>query len=154
MNNNDTQVGFYYKLDVGDSPNTAAAVFQEVAGISVTMDTEEIKEGRQNGFSNKVLGRSSYENLSLKRGFVSKNSELFNWWQDVLNGSSEIIETKNIFVSLIDGTSTIGLPIMTWKFANAYPIKLEVATSPTSENKLLIESLEFAYSYFDRKDLP
>ncbi|HEY7008637.1 MAG TPA: phage tail protein [Jatrophihabitantaceae bacterium] len=53
-------------------------IFKEVRGLEVTVPTEEIKEGGQNGFTYKVPGRMSWPNIVLKRG-VTQSDALFDW---------------------------------------------------------------------------
>ena len=41
-----------------------------------------------------------------------------------------------------------GDPLLTWSFVGAYPVKWSVSDFNSMENKISIESLEFAYQYY------
>lgn len=152
-------VGFYYSVQILGKNETpfppADAGFQEVSGISVTMETEQIKEGGQNRFTHKVPGRTNYENLVLKRGLLVRSSALADWCIKVLGGNlTKKIEPRTIKVSLLDANTDGNEAIMTWKFVNAYPIKWEVSSLDAGKSEIVVESITFAYNYFDREDAP
>lgn len=139
------------------------ASFQEATGISLSLETETIKEGGQNRFTHQVPGRTNYDNLVLKRGLMVHSSELSDWCTKTLTGNlTERIEPRTIMVSLLNAQTKKekGKPppkveaLMTWKFVNAYPVKWEVAGFDATKSDIMVESLTFAYSYFDRQDAP
>src|SRR5882757_8553585 len=53
-------------------------IFKEVRGLEVTVPTEEIKEGGQNGFAHKIPGRMSWPNIVFRRG-LTQSDALFEW---------------------------------------------------------------------------
>lgn len=136
---------FYFSVQLGSQDNTVS--FQEVSGISMEMDTEEITEGGNNSFKHRIPTSVKHSNLILKRGMVPNNSELAAWCMDALSGNlTNQIEPKTIIISLLNEN---GLPVMVWKFVNAWPVKWAVADLNSMNNEMLIESLEFAYGYFE-----
>ena len=121
--------------------------FKEVSGISMEMDTEEIAEGGNNAYKHRVPTSVKFSNLVLKRGLVPKNSELIGWCMKTLGGGlSQVIETKTIIVNLLDEN---GNPIQSWSFANAWPVKWSASDLNSMNNEIVIETLEFSYSYFE-----
>ena len=46
-----------------------------------------------------------------------------------------------------------GIPSIAWGFVNAYPLRWEVGPLDSMDNKILTESLEFSYNYFERVNL-
>lgn len=152
-------VGFYFSVQIleeGVSPSSAVgAGFQEVSGISVAMETKQIEEGGENRFTHRVPRRTKYEDLVLKRGLLIRSSALANWCLEVLGGNlTEKIEPKTIKVSLLDANTDGNEAIIIWKFVNAYPIKWEVSSLDASKSEIVVESITFAYNYFDRVDAP
>src|SRR4051812_26099122 len=57
-------------------------MFGSVSGLQVSVATEEITEGGQNGFVHRVPGRFSWPNIVLKRGLTQADA-LFDWMQKV-----------------------------------------------------------------------
>ncbi|AEV32321.1 MULTISPECIES: phage tail protein [Flavobacteriales] len=139
-------VSFYFKLSFQGISGQAEASFKEVSGISMEMGVEEIAEGGVNDFKHRVPTTAKFSNLVLKRGLVTKKSELFQWCQDSIGGGLEQpIKPKIIMVMLL---SEKRAPIKSWSFANAWPVKWSISEFDSMKNEVAIESLEFAYNYF------
>jgi len=142
-------VSFYFQLTFSGVSGKTEASFKEVSGITMEMGIEEIAEGGVNTFKHRVPTTAKFSNLVLKRGLVAKNSALAKWCLDTLgNGLEETIETKNIIVNLLDENGT---PLKSWSFVNAWPVKWAVSDFNSMNNEIAIETLEFAYSYFESK---
>lgn len=138
---------FYFTLSFPDLTNVSETSFSEVSGFSMEMTTEEIQEGGENRFKHKVPNGTKYPNLILKRGFVSASSNLAQWCQETISGGlAETIVPKTIVVSLKNNKDTI---LKKWNFANAWPVKWETSELNSMNNTYVIETLEFAYSYFE-----
>lgn len=139
-------VAFYFQLSLSDVSANEDAAFKEVSGISMEMGVEEIAEGGNNMFKHRVPTSVKFSNLVLKRGLVPKDSEIITWCNKTLGGNlDDLVETKTIIVKLLDEN---GNPIKSWSFVNAWPVKWAVSDLNSGSNELIIESLEFAYSYF------
>lgn len=145
--NNNPPVAFYFQLSLSGVAANEDAAFKEVSGISTEMGGEEIAEDGNNVFKHRVPTSVKFSNLVLKHGLVTKNSEIINWCNKTLGGNlHDLVETKNIIVKLLDEN---GNPIKSWSFVNAWPVKWEVSDLNSGRNEFVIESLEFAYSYFN-----
>lgn len=148
--------GFYFSVQIpGNDGNPfphADAAFQEVSGISVNVETEQIQEGGQNRFAHQVPGRANYENLVLKRGLMVRSSALADWCNGIFNNLNGRIEPKTIKVYLLDANEDSRKPITAWQFVNAYPIQWQLAPSGAQQREIVVESITFAYSYFDKLD--
>ncbi|MEM1358754.1 MAG: phage tail protein [Bacteroidota bacterium] len=152
-------VGFYFSvhiLEEGAGPSSATdASFQEVSGISVAMETEQIEEGGDNRFTHRIPGRTKYDNLVLKRGLLIRSSGLVKWCEKMLNGNlSQQIVPKTIKVSLLDANTDGKGALMTWVFVSAYPVKWEISSFDATKDELVVDSITFTYSYFDRQESP
>lgn len=150
-------VGFYFSVSIlgkGETPFPPAdASFQEVSGISVSMQTEEIMEGGQNRFVHRVPGRTKYEDLVLKRGLIVRSSSLALWCKKEFSDNlTRPITPRTIKVSLLDANPNGAGPLMTWVFYNAYPIKWDVSSFDAQKSEIVVESITFAYNYFEKQD--
>lgn len=148
-------VGFYFSVKV--VPDNSASSggpgtdidnsFQEVSGITVNIKNEVLTEGGENRYSYRVPGRADYSNLVLKRGYVSGSSELADWTIDTMSSTrAEKVTTKHLMVSLLDSKSEV---LTAWFFYNAWPVKSEISSLNAMENKILVETMEFSYLYFE-----
>ncbi|PKA83072.1 phage tail-like protein [Ulvibacter sp. MAR_2010_11] len=138
-------VSFNFRLSLSGLAGLSDASFTEVSGISMEMNTEEIADGGNNSFKHRVPTSAKFSNLILKRGLISKNSEIANWCLETFSeGLSGNISTKTVVVTLLNEN---GLPLKAWKFVNARPIKWSASGLNLMNNEILIETLEFAYSY-------
>jgi phage tail-like protein len=140
---NDTPIGFYFKLTFKDQD----IAFLEVSGISKEFSIEEVASGGENQFKYRLPTVSSSENLVLRRAIVPPDSLLVNWYESCINqGLSSPIQPENVTLSLVNANDQT---IMLWTFHNAYPVKYDVSDLNTQENAIIIESLELAYTYFE-----
>jgi phage tail-like protein len=142
---------FYFSVTLQsktNEQNSIDASFQEISGIQVEYDTEEVVEGGENRFAHRLPRYAKYSNLSLKRGVVTKDSFLGKWVEETLGSMlTEPVKTQDLQVKLLDAS---GKPLITWTFVKAWPVRWEIAPLDSLENKLLTETLEFSYRYFER----
>lgn len=138
-------VGFYFSVEVDGISGNNEGSFQEVSGLNVNINLEEIKEGGENRFSYQLPLRPTYEKLVLKRGLL-KGSPLITWVSDAIQNF--IFKPKTVLVKLLDENGAV---LVTWTFVNAYPVAAKMANLNAQENAVFTESIELAYNYFTRK---
>jgi phage tail-like protein len=136
-------LGFHFKVEFSNIKGEFQ--FQSVSGLSVELETEQIAEGGENRFKHKLPVRTKFPNLILKRG-VLVNSELIKWCRKAVEEYE--ITPVNITISLLNEEHE---PLMTWNVVHAYPIKWAVADFNAEESKIVIETIELAYNYFNIK---
>lgn len=140
-------VGFYFKLSFSGVSDAMDAAFKEVSGISAEINIEEITEGGENRFKYKVPTGGKYGNLVVKRGLVLPSSTMAQWCFDTIGSDlSNPIIPKTIIVTLMDADAT---PLMAWNFFNAWPVKWSASDLKSQDGEIVIESIEFAYTYFN-----
>ena len=149
-------VGFSFTVDFVEVVNsqTVSAFntkhdleFQSVAGLSVDLETEEFAEGGQNRFKHKLPVRAKYPNLVLKRGLLV-NSDLIAWCRDAIeNGIFRPLQANIVLLN------PERQPLMAWNLTNVYPIKWNVDTFNAEESKIVIETLECSYNYYNLTDV-
>lgn len=136
-------VGFYFSVKFSGISNKDDNKFQEVSGMTATLETESKKIG---GFRNPIQlpKKTTYTNLVLKRGFL-KNSEVSQWVKEAMENLQ--ITLRDIEVSLLDEE---GKPIVSWSFVNAYPVKWQINAFQSTKSEIALETLELTYEYFRR----
>ena len=150
--------GFHFKVELAvDSLNNEAEQrFQEVSGLTVEVETEPLREGGENRFEYKLPKRAKYPNLVLKRGLLTKtattNTAFFDWFKSAMDAyfNALIFDFKpaDITITLLDEADQ---PVAVWSVVQAYPLKWTMSDLKSSENAIVIETMELAYQYFERK---
>lgn len=148
---------FYFNVNIIGGVGAASLLtsidssFQEVTGITGEFGTEELAEGGENRFQHRLPLQAKYSNLVLKRGVVTKNSVLAEWVGETVGARlSSPITTQHLLVTLLNEN---GFPSVAWGFSNAYPVKWDISAFNSQESKILTETLEFSYNYFERINL-
>lgn len=123
----------------GVFPNPLDTLFQKVSGITSTVNTMTIEEGGQNLYSQKLPQKIQHDNLVLERGIVLGSPLVIEF--NVTMSSFQFLPS-NVLVSLLDNTR---IPIASWLFFNAYPVKWSVSDLDANQNAVVIETMELAY---------
>lgn len=114
--------------------------FSEVSGLSIEHDVVEYREGSSPEYhSKKMPGMAKYEHITLKRGIVKGDNSFFEWINTV-NGNQ--VERRDITISLLNENHE---PVVTWKVASAWPVKLEGPVLKAHTSEAAIETLELAH---------
>lgn len=141
-------LGFHFAVDVQDDTSTnyasqPDAKFQTVTGLSVDMELEEIAEGGENRYKHKLPVKSKYPNLVLKRGFQIE-SDFVDWVKDAILNFD--FKPKNLNVVLLNEEHKT---VYVWNVIGAIPVKWNVEGLNAEESKIMVESIELAYNYFE-----
>lgn len=136
-------LGFHFKVEF--SHIEGEFQFQSVSGLTVELETEQIAEGGENRFKHQLPVRTKFPNLVLKRGLLV-NSGLVKWCRDAVEDYD--ITPVDLTISLLNEEHE---PLMTWNVVHAYPVKWAMADFNAEESKIVIETIELAYNYFNIK---
>jgi phage tail-like protein len=140
-------VGFYFSLSFSNIFNMVDSKFKEVSGISMTLSVKTVQAGGDNGYEITLPEKTTFTDLTLKRGLLSTTSALTSWcYSWLLNDYSQKIEKKDVFLFLLN---QYGAPVMVWQFLGAFPIKLEIgnfSSMATGDAAILVETIVLRYS--------
>ena len=136
---------FYFKLRIEGLTETDS-IFKEVSGLSIGIESnnDTIGDNLLNQYQHHTPSTPKIENVVLKRGIIPKDSTLATWCANTINYPDKP-EIKQIPLT-ISLHNKNGLPVKSWILNNAWPIKWSVSDHNTTQNDLIIESVEFAYS--------
>lgn len=128
---------FHYKV----SWNNQDIGFSDVSGLSQEISPIEYRDGLMPATtaSLKRPGLIKVNNISLKRGIVEKNNDLFIWFN---NNGSPNVERRDITITLLNDE---GNPVMVWMVSQAWPIKCEGPGLKATGNEIAIESIELVH---------
>ncbi len=138
-------VGFHFRVEFQGIPGLQKqdAYFQEVTGLSRELETESIKSGGENRFTYKLPTRGQYPNLVLKRGLFL-DSAIIKWANDAILHLD--IKPVTVLVTLLNEKHQ---PLQTYNCVNAWPLKWSVTDLNAQESRLVVETLELYYQYFE-----
>ncbi len=146
--------GFHFKVEfigVSGMDSDTEQRFQDVSGLTFDIETEALKEGGENRFEYKLPKRAKYPNLVLKRGLLT-NMVLLDWINSAMNTFFTVVvydfKPADILITLLDEA---GQPAAIWNVVQAYPVKCSISDFKSSENSIVVETIELAYQYFERK---
>jgi phage tail-like protein len=139
-------VVFYFAVDI-KGQGKGETSFSEISGLDIEKDIEEISEGGVNNFKHRLPGRTKYSNLVLKRGLAYESGGLFEWVQKILTQDDLEVPMKlqDISIHLLHPSGGKNDRLVTWEIKKAYPVKWSVSGFNSTENAIVIESLEFAF---------
>lgn len=141
---------FYFTVSVNSSSSGPDSSFQEVSGIELTMEVDELREGGENRFVHQLPTGVKQKHLTLKRGVAPESSPLVGWCKSTLEeGLSVAIELATVEVKLLDEKAN---PLRGWSFTNAYPVRWEIDAFNSTKNEVALETIELAYQTVVRKD--
>lgn len=135
-------VGFSFWVTFGISNDPVDMAFQDISGIAMELQTEDIVEGGENRFTQKLPTRANYTPLVLKRG-LAVDSKLTDWARDAIENLS--IKPITVIVALLNDKKE---PLVAYRFLNAYPLKWSISNFNAESSSIVIESLELYYQYF------
>lgn len=134
---------FLFELDGAE-----IGVFSSVSGLEMTVETYQILEGGQNGFSHKLPGRITWPNLVFRRG-ITDSDALFAWLQKssgegfAASGNKLTKSTGAVTVIGLDGTR-----LRSWNLNDVWPVRWKGPDFDVSRDDPLQEELEIAHHGF------
>ena len=135
-------VQFNFLVDLGNG-NTEGpeAGFQEVSGIGMEVTVAEYRNGneRENAVR-KITGLNKTADVTLKRGVIG-SLNLYQWLNDIRNGSQNAMRTVTIQLQNEDHSSVV----QTWKLMRARIIKHTSGPMNAKGTDVAMEELVLAY---------
>jgi len=147
-------LGFHFKVEFGSADgNSNLGIkdkdfdmrFQDVTGLTAELGMESYAEGGENRFTHRLPGRAKFGNLVLKRGML-RETKLKKWFEDALYNF--VFDPIDVTVHLMNAKNET---MESWVFHSVWPIKWSVSDLKAMDNALVIETIELAYQYFERK---
>src|SRR5262245_24978135 len=136
----DSSSGLALGLSLAQSAifDVAAGGFTECTGIEMSMDPEEYKEGGRNGAVLQFPNRVKWAKITLKRGFGT-GTTLWDWHYSFVEGRGR---RRDGLIVLLNHEH---LPVQTWYFQRALPVRYQGPAMNASQNTVAIESLELVH---------
>ena len=113
--------------------------FLEISGLSIETEILEYRDGASPDVIIKTPGQKKYANLVLRR-MIKKGDSEFYTWMNTAQGSSVL--KRNVIIKLLNKKNE---RVMSWKAANAWPVKFEAADLKGNANEVAFETLELTH---------
>ena len=136
-----------FNVDLGTgNADSVQGGFLEVVLPAAAIDAIEYRVGNERtNEARKLSGAIHYDNLVLRRGVIG-SLDLYEWWNEVRNGS--VMALRTVVVTLLnEDRSEV---VLTWKFLRARPAKYTGPVLNAGGNDVAIEEIELA---FERMEL-
>jgi phage tail-like protein len=131
----DPYKSFNFRVEIG---GVARAAFSEVGGLESETAVIEYRAGGEPTTVRKLPGLTRYANIVLRRG-ITKDAELWNWRQTVVQGN---VERRNGSIILLDDDGT---EVVRWNFFHGWIAKWEGPSLNAHANEVAIETIEIAH---------
>jgi phage tail-like protein len=118
--------------------DVALGGFSECSGLEMSMEPEEYKEGGLNGTSHQFPNRVKWSKITLKRGFGT-GTTLWDWHYGFVEGRGR---RRDGVIVLLDHSH---IPVQTWYFQRALPVRYQGPAMNATQNAVAIESLELVH---------
>jgi phage tail-like protein len=139
---------FNFRVVIENGPDAAStkAAFQEVSGLGMEITVAEYRGGNfKDNAPIKLTGVYKVPDVTLKRGVIGELATLYEWLDQVRQGSQTALRTVTIEMQSEDHTQVV----QAWKLTNARPMKY---TGPSLSGKgtdVAIEELVLAAERID-----
>ncbi|HKI33535.1 MAG TPA: phage tail protein [Gemmataceae bacterium] len=120
------------------------ASFLECSGLEATTEVVEYREGGDNTTVRKLPGKTSYSDITLKRGLTA-SAELWAWRQAVIEGTVDRRHGSIVLYDLDNRTE-----VVRWNFTNAWPSKWDGPQLNARGNEVAHETLVLAHEGITR----
>ncbi len=125
--------------------------FRSCSGLKHESAVVELEEGGFNTTTRKLIGRTKYPNLVLKRGFCSASSELYQLrlafmkdYPSVAGAGEKGRKTPSRFSGTVTAIGPNGVKAK-WRFVAGWICKWEGPDLDASKNEIAIETIEIAH---------
>ncbi|HCF3047443.1 phage tail protein [Pseudomonas aeruginosa] len=111
--------------------------FSSVSGLDQTVQLVTYEDGTGNLFQ--MPSKVTPPTITLKRGVVPKQSQLYEWINSIQSGR---VEKKDLTISLTNDTGSELL--VTWSVMNAFPTKWTGPSLDAKSNEVAFEEVSLA----------
>lgn len=138
---------FSFEISIGGF--TGYVSFQGMDGMGATIATMKFRDGNSQKFyeqSRPTL--TAYDPVTLKKGVFSGDTDLFDWFNNVSQGSM-FSDMRTVTIHLSELTGNGQTHMFTWTLEKAFVTKFTPSNlDGEAENELAIEEVELTYQSF------
>jgi OOP family OmpA-OmpF porin len=140
---------FHFAVEI----NGVAYPFKSVSGLKIETSVVELEEGGFNATTRKLIGRTKFPNIVLKKGVLSGDSDLYKLklrnMKDTAASASSSTTSAWVTPDRFSGTVTQMGPEgsnIKWFFSGAFISKWEGPDFDATKNEISVESIEISHN--------
>lgn len=131
---------FNFSVDLGTG---IRAGFQEISNIGMEVAVAEYRNGNEpTNNTRKITGLNKATDVTLKRGVIGV-LDLYNWLNDIRNGSNNGV--RNVTIGLMSEDKANTTPVQMWRLLNARIIRYTGGPLNAKGSDVAMEELVLAY---------
>ncbi|HQR70479.1 MAG TPA: phage tail protein [Burkholderiaceae bacterium] len=136
---------FRFRVEID---NVVRAGFAEVAGLEITTEVINYREGTDPPHTRKLTGLTKFGNITLKRGLVTGANalDLFQWHSAVASGQLAG-SRRRVAIVVMDEA---GVDQARFVVSDAWPVRYEASALNAMSTEVVIETLELANEGIER----
>jgi len=129
---------FHFSVSLGGGSPIG---FSEVSGLSQEVQAIEYRDGLMSSTTLplKSPGLRKAGNITLKRGMLTGNNDLYNWLN---NNGSPGVDRRDLTITLLNDENN---PVFVWSVAQAWPVKIDGPGLKATGNETAIEGVELVH---------
>ena len=117
----------------------AAGGFNECSGLEMNLEVEEYQEGGLNGYVHKFPTRVTWSNITLKKGLIAGQTDLWDWLFGFTEGR---VQRRDGIIALLDNSRQPGA---IWYFRRGLPAKYAAPPLNAQQNNVAVASIEIVH---------
>jgi phage tail-like protein len=118
--------------------------FSECSGIRAEREVQPVKEGGRNYIVHKLPGRTTYGDITLRKG-VMFSIELWEW----MMAGNDNGKVDRYDMTIIHYSNYFNLPARWYNIYNCYPVAWELSSLRADSNALAMESVTLTFERFE-----
>jgi len=145
-----TTFNFHVQLNItnasslGMSNPLCSMEFSELEGLEMSMEPKTVHEGGNNTEVFNLVGKTSYSNLTLKRG-MTRNLDLWKWFMAASGEQNRSLRASGVV--MVKDTAH-QKTMMRFELYGCLPIKIKAPAFNAKDGGVAIEELQIAVNYF------
>ena len=116
----------------------AVGGFSECSGLETTLETEDFREGGNNGKALKFPTRVTWSSIRLRRG-MALSDDLWLWHRSFVEGKGK---RRDGIIAL---QNDLRIPIRIWIFRRGLPVKWTGPSLDAAQSRVAIEELDIGH---------
>ncbi|GAB2460591.1 phage tail protein [Jatrophihabitans fulvus] len=147
LNGGDPAVATFFLFELD---GLEIGIFKEVKGLEFNMTTIDVAEGGQNRYVEKLPGRTTWSNITLRRG-LTHSDEMAKWLQKysearyTASGSSDSKPKTQRLTGAITALTENYRRLRSWELIDATPVRWRGPEFAVGQQTQLEEELEIAH---------
>jgi phage tail-like protein len=133
---------FYLEVD-----GLVEGAFAECSGMKAEREILTVKEGGVNHYAHKLPGRTTYGDITLRKGIMFA-IELWDWFEEGIKDG----DVDHRDMTIIHYSSYFNIPARWYHVKKAYPVSWEAASLRTDSSQLAMESVTLTFQTLEVED--